>query len=219
MLNEILGTAARFNGLLSRKFNITGGAPAPQLTPEIGCGLSIELGPEDRLPMGDTLAYGYVDVTGAAGQRAASMLRNPAGSNILLVVERVAVQPVTVAQPIVIGILQNAAGFPQLPAAGEVGCRDTRVGNDGGVRTRLPNGKVSGATNTPPTAIVNGISTLPSNAAAYPQPYEVPAPNGCICVLSPGWAIEAESQLVAGRFQTWFFWREVPMAPGEVGPF
>lgn len=224
MLNEILGVAARFNQLLTRKFNIVGGAPAPQLTPEIGCELALEVGSEGRVLLSEILCSGITDQTGAAANRPAAMLFNPVGSNIILVVERIAVLPLTVAQAFVIGVIKPPGGnpFAQLPGSGQVICRETRVPvAPPGTFPRAPTGQVRGSTVSPPTTVSANLYSFSASAANISSPLEVPQlGNGeSLAILAPGFAVQIESTVLVAQFQAFFMWREVPLAPGEIGPF
>jgi hypothetical protein len=89
MLNEILGPAARFQQLLTRKFGILGGAPSPQLTPEISPEYPLFGEPENRILTSEYLCAGYLDEAAAAGNPTQIALWNPTGSNIILVIEKV----------------------------------------------------------------------------------------------------------------------------------
>jgi len=209
MLNEIL--AARYEQLLTRKFNITGGAPAPQLTPEIGCNLSLEVGEEGHILQSEYLCSGRFFTTGNAGQSGSIQLTNPVGSNILLVVEQIVAQALSaVVNGINCGIL-NTAGPPNTATAGDVVIVDTRVASVGAY-TRLPTGRVTGGVNTPPTVVQPNLFHS-RNAVGVPYVYSLGV------VLAPGWGVNLVQIDLAGSMNGFFRWREVPLAAGEVGPF
>lgn len=212
MLNEILGAAARYNQLLTRKFNITGGAPAPQLTPEIGCELALDPGPEGRVLASELLCSGRGATTGAAANSGSCELANPAGSNLLTVVEQIIViSGSAVTLGIDVGVLTVPIGLPNIPAAGNVVARDTRVPKVGNY-TKLPATTIRTGTNTPPVVVVpNLFRSL--NAINVPYTYTVPV------VLAPGTAVDIIQSDLASSMVVWFSWREVPLAAGEVGPF
>jgi hypothetical protein len=211
LLNEIIGVPARFNGLLSRKFNIAGGAPAPQLTPEIGTSLSLDFEHEDHILAAEFLCTGRGLTTGAAGQSGSIQLNNPVGSGFVCVIEQIMVMPISA--PVIgidAGILVSAAP-PNVTAAGSVIIRDTRVTQNGNY-PRLPSATFRTGTGTPPTATVPNLFRY-IGAIGQLFVYTVP------CVVSPGFALQLLQGDLAGTFNGWIAWREVPLAPGEVGPF
>ncbi len=213
MMNEILGQAARFQQLLSRKFGIIGGAPSPQLTPEVTPEFGLPTGPEDRILASDFLAAGRLGLAGAVATTTQIALWNPPGSNILLVVERIAVMCTTAGSNSVFGGITLAANqpFPTLPAVGGKVLRDTRVNSDGGANTRPPVAILCGD-NAAPGAITPSLffRTL----AQYEQ-----ALYDAVVVVAPGWHVGVRSNAVNMGLDATFAWREVPLASGEVGPF
>lgn len=212
MLNEILGTAARYNQLLSRKFNISGGAPAPQLTPEIGCSLNLETGIEGHVLAAEMPYTAKGAAVGAAGQRASVGLFNPLGSNLILVVEYIAVaQTSAVTTGPDCGLVYGATPHPNLAPAGAVIAADTRIAASGS-NSRLPAGQIRSNPNTPPLVATDNLFrsfAAVGQLQTYTQPFAV-APNTSVMVTA--------NDLVAS-ISCWFRWVEVPMAPGEVGPF
>jgi hypothetical protein len=211
MLNEILGAAARYNQLLTRKFGLTGGAPSPQLTPEIAPVYAIPHLPEDSLPSGVILAGGYIASPATAVKQSVVQLGNPTGSNLLVVVEFIEGVILAATSTLRLGIVQNAA-LAVLPAAGGVTYRDTRTRTNGGAYTRLPTAQLT-ADASPPTIVVQNLLYAYVTAAGLPMTYEQPL------VLAPGWAVQIVNETVNATLLGMFSWREVPMAHGEVGPF
>src|SRR5437879_1331505 len=85
--NEIL--VGRFNRFLQKVFAMKGEPPAPQLAGEISPNFQLFSGVENRyLEAWDRFAAG-VNVAPVAGNLSGIRLRNPAGSNIVAVLERV----------------------------------------------------------------------------------------------------------------------------------
>jgi hypothetical protein len=87
LYNEIL--VGRFNRFLQKLFAMKGGPPAPQLATEITPSFPLFSGAENRyLEAWDRYAAG-VNVGPAAANMSGVRLRNPAGSNVVAVLERV----------------------------------------------------------------------------------------------------------------------------------
>src|SRR5713101_5173625 len=86
--NEIL--VARYNRYLQKLFGIKGDAPVPILASEIMPSFSLFSGIENRF-LESWYRYGIgIDIpAGAAGKNGQVRLRNPSGSNVLGVVEKV----------------------------------------------------------------------------------------------------------------------------------
>jgi hypothetical protein len=87
--NEIL--SGRFNRALQKVFGIKGPPPVPQLAGEIQPSLPLFFGAEGRYLEGwNRFAVNIAPAAGGAGTRSAVRLRNPVGSGILVVVEKIA---------------------------------------------------------------------------------------------------------------------------------
>ena len=89
LFNEIL--TGRYNRFLQKLFQMKGEAPAPQLASEISTTFSFFNGVENRFietwnRFGNTLIAGAV-----AAQNSCVRMRNPAGSNVIAVVEKLTV--------------------------------------------------------------------------------------------------------------------------------
>jgi hypothetical protein len=85
--NEIL--VGRYNRFLQKLLSMKGSPPAPQLSSEIITSLNLFHGVENRYLEGWERFAAAVGPTGAAGQSAAIALRNPAGSNVVAVIEQI----------------------------------------------------------------------------------------------------------------------------------
>lgn len=198
--------------MLTRKFGLTGGAPSPQLTPEITPVVEVNnLPPENRIICGEVLAAGAMYLAGVAVKRSVIQLSNPAGSNVLGVVEHLEGTNYGVAVASMnCGILLLGA-LAIAPGAGLVTWRDTRTRTNGGVYTRLPTLLMS-ADNSPPTIAIANLFAR-NVVANLTAEWDVPF------VLSPGWAVQVWLSDVNVALGAAFSWREVPLSPGEVGPF
>lgn len=214
MLNEILGPAARFQQLLSRKFGILGGAPSPQLTPEITPEFSIGDRPEDRILCAELYACGRISEAAAAGQPTHIALWNRPNSNQLLVVEDISFYHSSAGTLILFGGIAYSLTqpFPDLPAANCIGCRETRLARDiGGSYTRAPSGVMCAANNAAGGVTAQFLYRASAQYALnqYTQPI----------LLAPGWYASIRSNDVNIAMSAVFSWREVPLASGEIGPF
>jgi hypothetical protein len=206
MLNEILGVAARINSLLTRKFNITGGAPSPQLTPEVTPSFAIPLRPEDLAPFSERLFTGFVDVAPVALKTSVAQLANPAGSQQLVVIENITVQTLTGASGIYSGSLGNTAtDLAQLPAAGGVIARDGRLNGSSLAHLTFDQ--------SPPTIFAVNLFEV-SQLVSLPFVFSVPL------ILAPGFQCQIVQRVAQNtELLVSFQWREVPLSPGELGPF
>jgi hypothetical protein len=210
MLNEILGTAARYQQLLTRRFNLAGGAPSPQLTPEITPVVSIYDQPETRILVGEILASGCIFQAATAAERAVCQLSNPTGSNIVAVVLHLAAHPFGAGATVIGSHLQLGAQAG-LPSAGGVVYRDSRTKTNGGVYTRVPTCSLTKFHNPPTIGEANLFLRI--IAANLTMEYAQPV------VLAPGWAFQVNELDVNVGLQVSFAWVEIPLSPGEVGPF
>lgn len=208
LLNEILGVGARYQQLLVRKFGVVNGSPSPQLTPEVSPDYSIMGQPEDRILLQEMLCSGAMGRAAVAGQRSVIQLSVPAGSNYISVLEELHFK-VAADGYVGVGFGLNGA-LASLPAAGGVTYRDGRV-QYSGAYSRVPATRLTADT-TPPTIFTPNLLYLWQAAAgAYRGPISV--------VIPPGWAVQVALDAVNTTLYAGFMWREVPLAPGEVGPF
>lgn len=215
MMNEILGAAARLQQGLTRKFGVTGGSPSPQVTPEITPVYPIPHLESDHLPSGVVMAAGYIDKAATALKQSVCQLRNPPGTNVVLVVTHLMARIDQLAAGHVINasINQNS-GMPSGPAAGGVTIRDTRVQTNGGIYTKVPVGLLESDADPAFLAaltqnVVSQAAPLDYQPIIYTQPV----------VLSPGWALTVYCGTQNTALKCVFHWDVVPLAAGEVGPF
>jgi hypothetical protein len=86
--NEIL--VGRYNRFLQKLFSMKGGPPSPQLASEIAPAFPMFNGAENRYLEGwDRFGFANIIVAGGAGNNSQVRLRNPVGSNIIAVIERI----------------------------------------------------------------------------------------------------------------------------------
>lgn len=204
MLNEILGPMARLQQRLTRAFSITGGAPSPQITPEITPVLEMGNMPvEDRWTARERLWAHTQPIAAAALTAASILLQNPAGSGILAVVRCL--------------VCNNSAG-PQAYSVNDVlasfGNLTNVVGVFNPLDTRI------GVASTP-TCIISWSNTVaPANTfgseyfnlAVGQFPYVSPFDY----VIAPGTGLVVNAQVVNQSSQLGFVWRERPVSLGEL---
>jgi hypothetical protein len=94
--NEIL--AGRLNNALKKFLSMKGPAPSPQIASEFAATLALYWGVENRFLEEWGRFATTLPVTGGAAQFAAARLRNPAGSNIVVIVEKLTAASTTTDQ-------------------------------------------------------------------------------------------------------------------------
>jgi hypothetical protein len=100
LYNEIL--VGRFNKSLSKLFSMKGAAAAPQLASEIVPAHTFFSGAENRfLESWDRFSFQLNVVAGGAGNRSGIKARNPAGSNVIAIFEKVTFNGVLADQPFI----------------------------------------------------------------------------------------------------------------------
>src|SRR5712664_1346908 len=89
--NEIL--VGRFNRALQKLFSMKGGPPAPQLASEITTNIQFnQMGNDFRYLEGWDIFGNQIFLAASVGNTAGYRLRNPVGSNVIAVVEKVSFQ-------------------------------------------------------------------------------------------------------------------------------
>ncbi len=128
--NEI--QVGRYNRFLQKLLQMKGGAPAPQLSSEIMPILSFFGGAENRFLEGWQRFAINVSVPAVAAQTGAFRLRNPVGSNVIGVVEKLLVSNNQAATILVAYQIQNATAAVDLTPTAAPGFFDGRskIGNN-----------------------------------------------------------------------------------------
>jgi hypothetical protein len=131
LYNETL--AGRFNLFIRKKHSMKGNAPAPQVGPELTHVLGTDvplIDTADRVLAG-WKSYYWQGTLAASANVGTVELRNPLGSNVFAVIERVQALIRGTAAEFLLDVRGNAAGI----AGGTPGfSRDARVAAPGGVR-------------------------------------------------------------------------------------
>ncbi len=139
--NEIL--VARFNRALQKHFGMKGGPPAPQLASEIAPTVTMFYGAENRYLEGwNRFGNSAVINAGGAGNRSGFRIRNPKGSNVVAVIEKLTtIAAGTVDQP----FLSYSILDPGTLGVGTVVVVNTGLDNRG---SPTPNLELSASVNT-----------------------------------------------------------------------
>jgi hypothetical protein len=194
IFNEIL--VGRFNRSLQKAFGIKGSPPVRQIAGEIQPGYQILTGVENRYLEGWDRFGINLPLPAVAGQFSLSRLRNPVGSNMIAVFERITVS----------GLLSDSNPTIQAQASGA----DLVVQAIGGAGWD-PRGRAN------PT-LISSINTVGTPAVGFFIKYAGAYPaNGFFdfvltddqeIALLPGMAIQVQQGVVNQAFDVAWLWRE-----------
>jgi hypothetical protein len=201
--NEIL--EGRFSKYLTKIFSMKGGAPAPQIASEFQANVQFFTGVEDRALQG-WYRFGMVGLQGAvAASQSGSRMRNPVGSNRLVVFEKIAASvpgPATSAVSLETQTINtDLAG---VVAIGSNTAWDKRLS----VGSVLVNSQAA-----PATALSLGrqLTNFPATAAfvdfILEEQQEI--------ILSPGESIQVRCTTVNQELDVTWWWRERNFADSE----
>jgi hypothetical protein len=198
MLNEI--QIGRFNGILHKLLDMKEGAPAPTLATDIFPMLGLEMDrPEWKFLAGENLAAGSRTDAAVAGQTSHVGLQNPAGSGVLVIVEkliligasgnemRVCMQQGTQADATGYGVKLDTRGWPSATAWTPVATLFD----------------YTNATAIGTIATVQRIGPELQRIAEYPM------------ILKPGTRCVVRQSAVNLACQVSFVWRERVLSPSE----
>lgn len=196
--NEIL--TGRHNRFVQKLFGIKGGPPAAQLSSEIQMVHPFFHGAENRLLESWTLWGGGNVIASGVGLFGNMQLRNPPGSNVLAVVEKISFSS-DAASKVLITILAKQTDLTTVlsPAA-----RDTRqVGTAGTAILSSTNV----ATSTGPILAQEASAAGPASNMILTDNQEV--------VITPGFALIVQNGTANTIFVVTIFWRERALEEGE----
>lgn len=199
-LNEILGVAARLQQRLTRAFMITGGAPSPQITPEITPVLEMGNMPvEDRWISGERIWSYQRTIAATAATCAEILIRNPADSGMLLIVRALVIDGSGVGNTFSIfpGNFTDLANV----LLGLNSPRDTRLGTS-------KSSAIVSYDNLGAGGVITGAEYV---AILQSTPY-ISFPY----VISPGYGLYAAAQNINRAALMGFEWRERPASLGEL---
>lgn len=203
--NEI--NVARYNRMLQKLMGMKGGPPARQLSSEIVPSLNLFLGCEARyLESWQRYAVAATAIAGGAGNRSAVMIRNPPGSNVIAVLEKIAVIGGAAADSPALNYVFTSAG--NLPAATFAIVANTGLDNR---FTPSPNSVVSLSSNAGGVlgVTVMQVATAISANADFliSDVHELP--------LAPGSAFIVYSNILNNAVEATFLWRERMLEDSE----
>jgi hypothetical protein len=195
--NEIL--AARFNRVLTRIFAMVGQpAPAPVLNDVVSPGITLESDrAEWKFHSGEKLSGNQASLGAVAAQFGKIQLFNPAGSGILVIVDRI---EVALGVPDAVAFYVYNTAFATLANAPVA--LDTRWVGPPVVQTRtLSDGTQPGSNWFSAFVLANAL-------LIYDQPV----------ILAPGTGIYATTITANELIRTSYIWRERVAETGELGP-
>jgi len=180
-LNEIL--VGRFNRVFQKVYGIKGPPPVSTLAPEIMPVHPIAGGVELRWPDGWTRWSFSLVITQTAGQGEAIQIRNPAGSNVIGVVEKITITNATNGTAITICIPQGAGDLANITSVAPM---DGRQGAPAVVRSVLI---PSFALTT--TAVASAMEIVASPLSVFTQvivraDQEIPVPPNTAVLITTG---------------------------------
>lgn len=203
MINTI--NQPEFNDQLQRRLNLTTPGPSSTLAPEIMPVYDVSAPPVDTLWLqGVRLCGAIAQVAAVAGQQSTFRLRNPAGSGMVVQVERLQVRAST-AMEIQAGlVIVNA----NMATAANGSPRDSRGRIAAANATQaIPSAETSAA----PLLIISGSPALIHNNGTLSSTYDVPF------VITPGFAFDVVGMTVNIAMNVNVFWRERAAARSELG--
>jgi len=157
IFNEIL--SGRYNRALQKMFAIKGSPPVRQLAGEISPQVVFGIGIENRFIEAWNIFGSAVQVPFVAGQVVDWQLRNPPGSNIVAVVERLKLQKSTTDAPPFFTIISQDTNKAAYAAAVGIRCLDNRPVR-GGTSTLGSTCQVSTAQNIAATGGIFGVISM-----------------------------------------------------------
>ena len=201
LYNEIL--AGRFNNAVKKFLSMKGGAPSPQLQSDIGFTFQFPLGQEFRALEGWRRYGGNFNSTGGVAQNAVARLRNPAGSNVIVVIEKAMVSALTATN--VLWAFPPPGVFVDLTTVITINALDGRLGS------AHPTCVYSMTTNG-----VNAGSNIAQVAIAANGAYDLIQDWIHEIVLAPGQVFDFFDNTTNHQILGTTFWRERPMEESEL---
>jgi hypothetical protein len=199
-LNEIL--VGRFNRSFQKLFGIKGPAPVSTLAPEVMPVHLIPYGVEGRWPETWTRWSFSLSLAATAGQTTGMKIRNPVGSNVIGVVEKVTISTVPDAS-VILGVPQNLGDYTSITAVAPM---DTRQGPPGVVKGFLiPSFQLTSPGSPAILEIVQGRNQ-PQSVIQF-ENNEIPVP--------PGSELYANLNVQNVQFNCVIQWRERFLEEGE----
>jgi hypothetical protein len=121
--NEIL--VGRYNRFLQKLLTLKGGPPAPQLASEINAGFVLFNGSENRSLESWQRFGGHQNQAAVAAQQTNLKIRNPLGSNLVVVIEKMLLQE-SAGDTAVLSVGADVTNYPTVLAATQTARLDPR---------------------------------------------------------------------------------------------
>lgn len=207
-LNEIL--VGRFNKLLTRLLNISGGAPSPQLTPEITPVLvAIPDAPSYSWQKNELLMVAGVTTGAAIGKQAYIQVGNQPGSQQLIEIEQILISNLSA------GLQNYVFGQTTISTAAvqRVSSRDSRI-NPGLGNVQTGPGRFTSGSDSVADGVAGlaGAFNIPNIGLLANTSQVVAVPF----VLGPGDAFTIANNALNAAVTAAIFWRARPAAEGEL---
>jgi hypothetical protein len=200
--NEIL--VGRYNRFLQKLFSMKGGPPSPQLASEIATNVQFFSGVENRyLESWNRFAAAQSDAALAANTDAVR-LRNPTGSGVIAVIEKIYADSGT-AQLVTLSLGPSNAALAGGAQALTTARLDKRTNQN-------PTLEISGANNSPAGLSSQKLIGLLSSTLGYDFILSV----GQEIPLLPGDAVQITSSVVNTTLDVSFIWRERSLEDSEL---
>jgi len=201
--NEI--NVGRYNRFLQKLLSMKGKPPAPQLASEISTSISFFSGVENRyLESWDRFAAAFFLAAVAANQDGVR-IRNPVGSNVILVLERIELSE----------LLSDNVGLALGTATTDLAV--TSTGGSIDFRGRpLPSAITSTQTTTPTIPALTGAFTLARPFIAANTPYFFVYDENQEINLGPGQALQINTNTVNQGLSVALLWRERALEESEL---
>lgn len=196
--NEIL--VGRYNRALQKLFGIKGDAPVPILASEIMPSWSLFAGIENRY-LESWYRYGCgIDIpAGAAGKNGQVRLRNPTGSNVIAVVEKVTMNPTAVlTMAVQIGQPSTDLGTLQAGSMKQLDGRQTNAASN----------LILSSDNTITGAGQIGGDIWASQVASGVLGADLIMEENQEIPITPGWCMAIVAKTAATEIQVSIWWRE-----------
>lgn len=199
LFNEIL--SGRYNRALQKLFSMKGEPPSPQLSGEVMPIHPFFNGVENRYLEGwERFGFALNQIAGSAGQFSKVQLRNPSGSNVVAVVERLYVIDGTAIDPGVNIRMRITADLATTFTPTNIDSR-TRAQSTC-IPSREPNVTVGG---TPLLLVVGALNDLRDQILT----------DDAELVILPGDGVMVASSIAQHIISVGFVWRERPLEDSE----
>jgi hypothetical protein len=191
--NEIL--VGRYNRLLQKLFGFKGGPPAAQLSSEVMPVFPFFNGAENRYLESWDLFAGTAFIAAQAAATVGYQLRNPVGSNVIAVLEKITIETVPTGN-----VTVSLGSGADLPVAQVAVAR-------GDVRGRPNASLVATSSITSPGNLGNNVGNF-STGGSLSNPYDVIGFEEQELIVSPGFNVRIVTNINNTTLSATIYWRE-----------